>query len=123
MTPEKKITKACLDWLNRQSMSYFVKIHQGPMTSTVGISDILGLICGRFVAIEVKAPGNEPTPMQMRFLNLVLQAGGNAYWVTSLDDLKRKLADDQLIAVRGSLRAIDPKGEYTSAALESERSE
>lgn len=54
-----------------------------------GISD---LICctpqGRFVALEVKLPGKEPTAKQVSFMDAVREAGGIAEVVSSLDDVE-----------------------------------
>lgn len=42
-----------------------------------GMSDPIGLLPGgRFVAVECKRPGNEPTPVQQAFLDLVRERGG-----------------------------------------------
>ncbi len=42
-----------------------------------GVSDIIGqLRDGRFFAMEVKRPGEKPTPEQAEFLALVADAGG-----------------------------------------------
>jgi hypothetical protein len=54
-----------------------------------GASDLL--VCcppdGRFVAIEVKAPGGKLTAAQEQFLNLVRLAGGIGIVAHSLDDV------------------------------------
>jgi len=49
-----------------------------------GISDIIGLYNGRFIAIEVKIKGNKPTEQQQAFINKVNKTGGAATWVDSL---------------------------------------
>lgn len=44
-----------------------------------GGSDLIGLAPGgRFLAIEVKVPGQRPTPEQQRFIDAVKAAGGVA---------------------------------------------
>lgn len=45
---------------------------------TSGISDIIGVCKGRFVAIELKIKGNYPTPLQRAFIEKVSQCGGVA---------------------------------------------
>lgn len=53
-----------------------------------GVSD---LICctpkGKFVAIEVKRPGNKPTQLQKQFLQNVNKIGGLGLWATSVDEV------------------------------------
>lgn len=66
----------------------------------VGSSDIVGIVksntvqewqggysyqVGRFFALEVKRPGEEPTEDQLRFLDIVRGRGGAAHWVDTLD--------------------------------------
>ena len=56
----------------------------------VGSSDLVGILVpeGRFVALEVKAPGKRPTPEQERFLDLVRRSGGFAAVVRSVEDVR-----------------------------------
>jgi len=56
-----------------------------------GSSDLIGIYKGRFLAIEVKAPGKEPTPEQLNFIQQVKKAGGVAGGVTSPDELENVL--------------------------------
>lgn len=57
-------------------------------SSIKGVSDILGCVQGRLLAIEVKRPPNQPTPEQEGFLSQVNAAGGIGIWVDSVDDLE-----------------------------------
>lgn len=56
-----------------------------------GSSDLIGIIrgSGRFLALEVKRPGEYPTKQQRMFLALVTMAGGVGAVVTSVDDALR----------------------------------
>lgn len=56
----------------------------------VGSSDLIGILApeGRFLALEVKAPGKRPTPEQERFLALVTRSGGVAAVVRSVEDVR-----------------------------------
>lgn len=45
----------------------------------------------RFLAVEVKRPGQELTDAQQRFLQSVHQAGGVAIWATSVEDVRKAL--------------------------------
>ena len=66
----------------------FVKIH-GSKFMVPGISDILACICGRFVAIEIKAPGlkSHESPQQKIFGENVIKSNGLYYLVDSLDEV------------------------------------
>lgn len=57
-----------------------------------GCSDILGqLVDGRFLAIEVKRPGEKPTQKQSDFLSTVANNNGVAIIARSIDDVKTAL--------------------------------
>lgn len=43
-----------------------------------GVSDIIGIIQGRMLCIEVKAPKGKPTLDQIEFLNMINEQGGIA---------------------------------------------
>lgn len=45
----------------------------------------------RFLAIEVKRPGQKPTPEQQAFLDLVKAHGGIAFVARSIDDVMKEL--------------------------------
>lgn len=50
-----------------------------------GSADILGILPdGRFLAIEVKRPGNKPTELQQQFLDDIVDRGGVAFWADSI---------------------------------------
>jgi hypothetical protein len=53
-----------------------------------GSSDLIGMVrpSGRLVALEVKRPGQTPTPEQVRFLKLVRSFGGFGAVVTSVQE-------------------------------------
>ena len=53
-----------------------------------GVSDIIACIKGRFVAIEVKRPGQKPSALQVNFINAINSIGGLAFWADSLDEVK-----------------------------------
>jgi len=54
-----------------------------------GTSDIVGFLAdGRFLAIEVKKPGEELTKKQQDFIDLVNDCGGLGFGAWSLDDVK-----------------------------------
>ena len=51
------------------------KVHGGPYQEA-GVSDLLLCLHGRWVAIELKRPGEKVTPLQDAFLRRVSEAGG-----------------------------------------------
>lgn len=89
---EKDIQKKILNFINAQPGCYAIKITAG-MYQKSGISDILACVKGRFVAIEVKRPGEKPTPLQEAFLAKVICTGGRAFAATALDDVKARMGD------------------------------
>jgi len=104
---ERDIQKVILDWLacekifawrsntgavaaDYKGKSRFMRF--GPK----GQSDILGLIPqadGRFLAIEVKRPGQQATEEQQRFLNRINDAGGLAFVAHSLEECQAEFSD------------------------------
>lgn len=58
------------------------------MYGTAGIPDIICCINGRFVAFEAKVPGSVPTKLQEHTIRKIMDAGGIAAVVYSLDDVK-----------------------------------
>jgi Holliday junction resolvase len=57
-----------------------------------GVPDILAVISGRFVAIEVKAPGGKASKLQLAQLRRIEAAGGIAMVVESVDEVIAYLA-------------------------------
>jgi hypothetical protein len=70
-----------------------VKI-MGGLGQEPGVSDLIGVIQGKGVAIELKTPGGkyQATPKQLAFLDGWKAAGGVGVVVASEDDLKRFMA-------------------------------
>lgn len=54
----------------------------------VGSSDLIGCLAGRFIALEVKRPGERPTQQQVAFLNVVRFNGGFGAVVHSVDEAR-----------------------------------
>lgn len=86
----------CFAWKN-QSVGIFDPtkgIHRKAMSkySINGVSDILGIYHGRFLAIEVKTPINKKrTESQEKFIKNIKDNGGIAFYATSIDDVKKGL--------------------------------
>lgn len=99
---EAQIQKQILEWLNLQYKVKAWRNNTGAMTATYkgkkrfmrfserGAADIFGVYHGRFLAIEVKRPGNKPTIDQHCWLQEMKNLGAIAFWATSLEDCIRE---------------------------------
>lgn len=83
---ESVIHRAILSTLRNYGGTW-IKIH-GSATQGGGISDIVGCIDGKFVALEVKRPDGTYglTPKQKLFLDRISSEGGIAGVITSPDE-------------------------------------
>ena len=76
MGPERKFRTNKVDpFLKSLKNGYFISIQQ---MSICGIPDKLGVIRGRFVAIELKAIGGKVAPLQDWVLSNIARCGGVA---------------------------------------------
>lgn len=64
-----------------------------------GSADIIGVVRGRFVALEVKRPGERQRPAQLEWASKVILAGGVYSLVTSVEE-----AVDAVMEARGQCR-------------------
>ena len=85
---EKDLVRKIRHYLDSLDCCFSWKEHGG-MYGTAGIPDIICCIRGKFVALEVKLPGNRPTSLQEMTMARIRKAGGTAEAVYSLDDVKR----------------------------------
>ena len=85
---ESKIQKDIIKYLKTVPNLKYIKKDAGAY-STSGISDLLICYRGQFIAIEVKRPGEHPTPLQLKFLNDILMAGGGNYVAYDVEMVKR----------------------------------
>lgn len=60
----------------------------GGMYGTAGIPDIICCINGKFVAFEVKVPGNKPSALQSSTHQKIRKAGGIVAVVFCVDDVR-----------------------------------
>lgn len=72
----------------------FVKIGRAGVSDVIGwqVITVAGAPVPRWIAIEVKRPGEKPKPHQQRFLDKVTAAGGLAFVARSVEDVKKVLA-------------------------------
>lgn len=103
---EKQIQDQMIEWLSlqrdvfvwRQNAGMSIrktkgKSHVFRAASIDGISDIIGMIGGHFLAVEVKRPGKKPTLNQEEFIGRVKKYGGFALVSTSLGELRMQIED------------------------------
>lgn len=85
---EKQITANIRKYLSIKNIWHW-KQWQGPMSQPRGVSDIVGILYGLMLAIEVKKPGGKLSDYQERFLENVNKRGGIAFVAFSVDDVIR----------------------------------
>jgi hypothetical protein len=94
MQPERRLVRRIQLLIDERGGRCF-KIHGGDNPfQEVGIPDILACYRGRFLGLEVKLPGEEPSPMQWKVLDEIRAAGGIARvvrTVVEVTDLLDKL--------------------------------
>ena len=71
-----------------------------------GVSDLILFYKRTLYALELKAPGGKPTDEQQQFLGAVIEQGGAAAWVDSLDTALDQLAGWGLLRASHGLRGV-----------------
>src|SRR5689334_9544850 len=90
MHSESQITAAIrrfLKPLEKTGELFVVKIAGGPRQQP-GLPDLCLVYRGRAIWLEVKAAGGKVTPLQQAILDRIGFAGGIAYVVRSVDDVR-----------------------------------
>lgn len=87
--PEARIGRSIRKWFEDRGAFVF-KVHGSEMMM-VGLPDLMVCYRGHFIGIEVKQPGQRPTPRQTYVHGLIRAAGGRAIVATSIDDVRRQL--------------------------------
>ncbi|MCU0288730.1 MAG: VRR-NUC domain-containing protein [Acidobacteria bacterium] len=57
----------------------------------LGVSDILAVIYGRFIAIEVKSKNGKASEYQLKFIENVIKNGGFSFIARSIEDVEKNL--------------------------------
>jgi len=112
MTTERAIVRAILAYLNGQPGCLARKRWGGGM-GVAGDPDIDACVRGRSVQLEVKRPGEKPTPLQLNRLEEWRRAGAVVAVVNSVADVRRLLQENRL---------LDRTTEVTLANIVSEKS-
>jgi hypothetical protein len=84
---ERDIVNKIMGYLKTVPESFSWKQHGGQY-GTAGLPDIVCCIKGRFVAFEVKQPTGKLTKLQEITLQRIRDAKGEAFKVTSLQEVK-----------------------------------
>jgi len=84
---EQTLQKKIIDWLNKQPDIWAVKVM---CANRNGTPDIIASVGGRFVGIEVKAPGKlgSVSPLQRYQIDSIELTGAVAFPADSLDTVK-----------------------------------
>lgn len=84
---EKSIENKIKAYLKSIDGMYFFKEHGG-LYGTAGVPDIICCYKGKFIAFEVKAPDGKTTVLQDATIKRIIGAGGSAYVVRSVEEVK-----------------------------------
>lgn len=84
---EKEIVAAIMRLLKKAPQCFAWKEHGG-MYGTAGLPDIICCLDGQFFAFEVKKPSGVTTGLQEGTIERIKAAGGHAFVVRSVEDVK-----------------------------------
>ena len=92
---EKEIQKAILDWLGYNKIFHYRNATTGIFMSngrwktsqSKGSPDIIAVIKGRYIGIEVKAESKKQSPAQKEFQKNLEKAGGKYILAYSMDEV------------------------------------
>lgn len=105
-TPEQLVKHAIMDYLRLMPKAKFFWVKSTGTYDPVakifrrsnsrweirGVSDILGVMNGRFIAIEVKSAKGRVTPEQKLFIDQVNACGGLGFVARSVADVAERIA-------------------------------
>jgi hypothetical protein len=96
---ESEIQKSILDWLAAKRIFHYRQNTGAVQTETrffrfgaVGAPDIIAVVGGRYVGIEVKAPRGNQSPAQREFEGRLRMAGGVYVLARSIEDVEEAVA-------------------------------
>lgn len=93
-TPENKVKQSVRAYLNYIGAYQFMPVQMGMGANTL---DFLCCYKGRFLAIETKAEGKQPTVRQRMVMKMVREAGGIAFVAHGQADVERELKAEGLV--------------------------
>ena len=89
LTPEGKVKRKVVEVLKEHEVWYFFPANNGFGKS--GIPDIIAIVDGHFVGIEVKSATGKPTELQKICGRQIEEAGGT--WLVVSDDVTLEVLD------------------------------
>ena len=89
MTPEGKAKRKVVEVLKKHDVWYFFPANNGFGKS--GIPDIIAIVDGHFVGVEVKSATGKPTELQKICGKQIEKAGGT--WMVVSDDVTLEVLD------------------------------
>jgi Holliday junction resolvase len=89
MTPEGKVKRKVVEVLKKHDVWYFFPANNGFGKS--GIPDIIAIVDGHFVGVEVKSATGKPTELQKICGKQIEKAGGT--WMVVSDDVTLEVLD------------------------------
>lgn len=108
MTPEGRVKNSICSWLSYQRCFFFIHDSVGIYSEArgrflvnkspyrvKGVSDILGIWKGKFLAIEVKSETGRLSIEQKNFITRVNEEGGIAFMARSIEDCVKILKEER----------------------------
>jgi Holliday junction resolvase len=89
LTPEGKVKRKVVEVLKKHGVWYFFPANNGFGKS--GIPDIIAIVDGHFVGIEVKSATGKPTELQKICGKQIEEAGGT--WLVVSNDVTLEVLD------------------------------
>ena len=89
MTPEGKVKRKVVEVLKKHDVWYFFPANNGFGKS--GIPDIIAIVDGHFVGVDVKSATGKPTELQKICGKQIEKAGGT--WMVVSDDVTLEVLD------------------------------
>jgi VRR-NUC domain-containing protein len=84
---ESDLARSAVSWLNLQEGVWAMKVHGGPY-QRAGVPDVIGCAAGRFFAIELKRPGERPSPLQASVLRQLAEVNAIVDVCTSMAQVR-----------------------------------
>lgn len=97
---ESTIQSNCIKWYKKTYPKNYIR--KNDQITSVGDPDIIICHFGLFVAIEMKQPGKNPTPLQKIKIDKVLASGGIAGVAHSLDEFKQIIKQAECPEIGGT---------------------
>jgi hypothetical protein len=90
---ETRITKKIVARVRTDYPDSFIFKVMGGAFTTAGIPDLIWILQGRFIGLEVKVPGNTASKIQVYVHSLIRRAGGIVGVVYSYADVLELIGD------------------------------